>query len=187
MAAGRWILICSKKQRAGGVKMMMPVRSARDTRGARMAARGASARAGYGQPLGRYRGGRAEIHADFNLGAREGVCTVRMLSLDARGQLRDADLGHKSRFNLAGLRQSSIIVRNEKLRARIRDEIERGHVRARRTFSARSQIDGGLYLWRSMDGRGGRIHPRKARLCRGLHTGAYPADQMRAAGGHLFK
>lgn len=88
-----------------------------------------------------------EIHADFNLGAAK---HVRILSLDGADNCVMLTSATKS-FNLAGLRQSSIIVRNEKLRARIHDEIERGHAGTPNIFGAIAQTAAYTYGDQWMD------------------------------------
>ena len=76
-----------------------------------------------------------EIHADFNLCDHR---HVRILSLDNADNCVMLTSATKS-FNLAGLRQSSIIVRNEKLRSAIGDEIMRCHAGTPNIFGAIAQ------------------------------------------------
>ena len=76
-----------------------------------------------------------EIHADFNLCDHR---HVRILSLDNADNCVMLTSATKS-FNLAGLRQSSIIVRNEKLRSAIGDEIMCCHAGTPNIFGAIAQ------------------------------------------------
>ena len=88
-----------------------------------------------------------EIHADFNL---SGPGHVRILSLKDSDNCVMLTSATKS-FNLAGLRQSSIIVRNEGLRARIHDEIERCHASTPNIFGAIAQMAAYTYGDKWMD------------------------------------
>ena len=76
-----------------------------------------------------------EIHADFNL---SGAKHTRILSLDHSDCCVMLTSATKS-FNLAGLRQSSAIIRDVQLRARVRAEIGRGHADTPNIFGAIAQ------------------------------------------------
>jgi len=76
-----------------------------------------------------------EIHADFNLGDRP---HTRILSIEAADRVVMLTSATKS-FNLAGLRQSSIIVKNAQLRALLSAEIERAHAGTPNIFGAIAQ------------------------------------------------
>lgn len=77
-----------------------------------------------------------EIHADFNL---SGASHTRILSLkDAQKHIMLTS-ATKS-FNLAGLRQSSAIVPDADLRARLQAEIERAHAGSPNIFGATAQM-----------------------------------------------
>ena len=76
-----------------------------------------------------------EIHADFNL---SGAKHTRILSLERAGRCIMLTSATKS-FNLAGLRQSSAIVRDPELRAALKAEITRGHAGTPNIFGAIAQ------------------------------------------------
>jgi len=76
-----------------------------------------------------------EIHADFNL---DGEAHTRILSLKNSDQCIMLTSATKS-FNLAGLRQSSCIIRNEELRKTVQAEIERAHAGTPNIFGAIAQ------------------------------------------------
>ena len=76
-----------------------------------------------------------EIHADFNFGE---IPHTRILSLDGSENCVMLTSATKS-FNLAGLRQSSIIVKNDELRAKIYAERERAHAGTPNIFGAIAQ------------------------------------------------
>jgi cystathionine beta-lyase len=76
-----------------------------------------------------------EIHADFNL---SGSGHVRLLSLEnASGHIMLTS-ATKS-FNLAGLRQSSVIIADASLREKVQAEIERAHAGTPNIFGAIAQ------------------------------------------------
>lgn len=76
-----------------------------------------------------------EIHADFNLGS---VPQTRIL--DVKGADRCVMLTSATKsFNLAGLRQSSAIVKNVGLREKLRREIELAHASTPNIFGAIAQ------------------------------------------------
>ncbi len=76
-----------------------------------------------------------EIHADFNLGS---VPQTRIL--DVKGADRCVMLTSATKsFNLAGLRQSSAIVKNAELREKLRREIELAHASTPNIFGAIAQ------------------------------------------------
>ena len=77
-----------------------------------------------------------EIHADFNLSETP---HTRILSLEGSENCVMLTSATKS-FNLVGLRQSSVIVKNEKLREKIRLEIERAHANTPNIFGAIAQM-----------------------------------------------
>ena len=77
-----------------------------------------------------------EIHADFNLGATP---HTRILSLERSENCVMLTSATKS-FNLAGLRQSSAIIPNAELRARVQAEIEKAHAGTPNIFGAIAQI-----------------------------------------------
>ena len=77
-----------------------------------------------------------EIHADFNLGATP---HTRILSLECSENCVMLTSATKS-FNLAGLRQSSAIIPNAELRARVQAEIEKAHAGTPNIFGAIAQI-----------------------------------------------
>lgn len=77
-----------------------------------------------------------EIHADFNL---SGAGHTRILSLKNAQKHIMLTSATKS-FNLAGLRQSSVIVPDADLRARLQDEIERAHAGTPNIFGATAQM-----------------------------------------------
>ena len=76
-----------------------------------------------------------EIHADFNFGE---IPHTRILSLDGSENCVMLTSATKS-FNLAGLRQSSVIVKNDELRAKICAERERAHAGTPNIFGAIAQ------------------------------------------------
>ena len=76
-----------------------------------------------------------EIHADFNLGSTP---HTRILSLEGADKCVMLTSATKS-FNLAGLRQSSAIVKNEELRRLLADEIERAHAGTPNIFGGIAQ------------------------------------------------
>lgn len=76
-----------------------------------------------------------EIHADFNL---DGVAQTRILGLDGADCCVMLTSATKS-FNLAGLRQSSVIAPNPELRAKLKAEIERAHASTPNIFGAIAQ------------------------------------------------
>ena len=76
-----------------------------------------------------------EIHADFNL---SGPGHTRILSLENADRCVMLTSATKS-FNLAGLRQSSAIIRDAELRKRVRAEIERSHAGTPNIFGAIAQ------------------------------------------------
>lgn len=76
-----------------------------------------------------------EIHADFNLGETP---QTRILAIEGADRCVMLTSATKS-FNLAGLRQSSAIVKNEELRERLREEIERAHAGTPNIFGAIAQ------------------------------------------------
>lgn len=76
-----------------------------------------------------------EIHADFTF---DGHRQTRILSLEGSDNCVMLTSATKS-FNLAGLRQSSCIVRNPQLRKRIAAEIERAHASSPNLFGAIAQ------------------------------------------------
>ncbi len=76
-----------------------------------------------------------EIHADFNLGSTP---HTRILSLENADHCVMLTSATKS-FNLAGLRQSSAIVRNAELRKLLADEIERAHAGTPNIFGGIAQ------------------------------------------------
>ena len=77
-----------------------------------------------------------EIHADFNLGQTK---HTRILSLENSENCIMLTSATKS-FNLAGLRQSSVIVKNAALRNRIAAEIDRAHAGSPNIFGAIAQM-----------------------------------------------
>lgn len=76
-----------------------------------------------------------EIHADFNL---SGPKHTRILSLENSDRCVMLTSATKS-FNLAGLRQSSVIIRDAELRAQVRAEIGRSHADTPNIFGAIAQ------------------------------------------------
>ncbi len=76
-----------------------------------------------------------EIHADFNLGATP---HTRILSLEGSDNCVMLTSATKS-FNLAGLRQSSAIIPDARLRERVRAEIDRAHAGTPNIFGAIAQ------------------------------------------------
>ena len=76
-----------------------------------------------------------EIHADFTF---EDHRQTRILSLEGSDNCVMLTSATKS-FNLAGLRQSSCIIRNPELRAKVRAEIERAHASTPNLFGAIAQ------------------------------------------------
>ena len=76
-----------------------------------------------------------EIHADFTF---DGHRQIRILSLEGSDNCVMLTSATKS-FNLAGLRQSSCIVRNPELRRKIADEITRAHAGSPNLFGAIAQ------------------------------------------------
>lgn len=76
-----------------------------------------------------------EIHADFNLGPTP---HTRILSLDGSDRCVMLTSATKS-FNMAGLRQSSAIVRDAALREKLRAEIDRAHAGTPNIFGAIAQ------------------------------------------------
>lgn len=77
-----------------------------------------------------------EIHADFNLGETK---HTRILSLENADNCVMLTSATKS-FNLAGLRQSSVIVPNAKLREKISAEITHAHAGTPNIFGAIAQM-----------------------------------------------
>ena len=77
-----------------------------------------------------------EIHADFNFGE---IPHTRILSLNEADHCVMLTSATKS-FNLAGLRQSSAIIKNEELREKVRAEIERAHANTPNIFGAIAQM-----------------------------------------------
>lgn len=76
-----------------------------------------------------------EIHGDFVLDGRK---QVRILSLDHTENCVMLTSATKS-FNLAGLRQSSCIIKNADLRKKVADEIQRAHAGTPNLFGAIAQ------------------------------------------------
>ena len=76
-----------------------------------------------------------EIHADFNLGSTP---HTRILAVDGADKCVMLTSATKS-FNLAGLRQSSAIVKNAQLREKLAAEIERAHAGTPNIFGAIAQ------------------------------------------------
>lgn len=76
-----------------------------------------------------------EIHADFNFGE---IPHTRILSLEHSDHCVMLTSATKS-FNLAGLRQSSVIVKNAELREKIRAEIDRCHAGTPNIFGGIAQ------------------------------------------------
>lgn len=76
-----------------------------------------------------------EIHSDFNFGR---IPHTRILSLENSDNCVMLTSATKS-FNLAGLRQSSILVKNEELREKIREEIKRCHAGTPNIFGGIAQ------------------------------------------------
>lgn len=77
-----------------------------------------------------------EIHSDFNLGK---ISHTRILSLENSENCIMLTSATKS-FNLAGLRQSSMHVKNEAMRSAIALEIERSHADTPNIFGAIAQM-----------------------------------------------
>lgn len=77
-----------------------------------------------------------EIHADFNL---SGTGHTRILSLENGDKHIMLTSATKS-FNLAGLRQSSAIIADEKLRVTVQEEINRAHAGMPNIFGAVAQM-----------------------------------------------
>lgn len=77
-----------------------------------------------------------EIHSDFNFGE---IRHTRILSLDNTENCVMLTSATKS-FNLAGLRQSSVIIRNAALREKVAAEIRRGHADTPNIFGAIAQM-----------------------------------------------
>lgn len=76
-----------------------------------------------------------EIHADFTF---DGHRQTRILSLEGADNCVMLTSATKS-FNLAGLRQSSCIIKNPELRTKVRKEIERAHASTPNLFGAIAQ------------------------------------------------
>lgn len=76
-----------------------------------------------------------EIHADFNFGA---VPHTRILSLEHSDRCVMLTSATKS-FNLAGLRQSSVIIKNAELREKVKAEIDRCHAGTPNIFGGIAQ------------------------------------------------
>lgn len=76
-----------------------------------------------------------EIHADFNL---DGEKHTRILSLNG-GEGHIMLTSATKSFNLAGLRQSSAIIANADIRAKVQAEIERAHASTPNIFGAIAQ------------------------------------------------
>ena len=76
-----------------------------------------------------------EIHADFNMGERP---QTRILSLEGTDNCVMLTSATKS-FNLAGLRQSSCIIRNPELRAKVAQEIVLAHAETPNIFGSIAQ------------------------------------------------
>ena len=77
-----------------------------------------------------------EIHADFNL---SGTGHTRILSLENAQKHIMLTSATKS-FNLAGLRQSSCIIRDAEIRAKVQAEIARSHAGTPNIFGAIAQM-----------------------------------------------
>ena len=77
-----------------------------------------------------------EIHAEFALDGRH---TTRILSLDGAAECCVMLTSATKAFNLAGLRQSSVIIRDEALRGKVAAEIERAHAAGPNLFGAIAQ------------------------------------------------
>jgi cystathionine beta-lyase len=82
-----------------------------------------------------------EIHADFVL---EGPKQTRILALDGAERCVMLTSATKS-FNLAGLRHSSVIVPNAKLRKAISDALTRAHATSPNIFGSIAQTTAYLY------------------------------------------
>ena len=78
-----------------------------------------------------------EIHAEFALDGRE---TVRLLGIEGAADCAVMLTSATKAFNLAGLRQSSMIVANADLREKLRGEIERCHASTPNIFGAIAQM-----------------------------------------------
>ena len=77
-----------------------------------------------------------EIHSDFNLGD---VPHTRILSLDGSENCVMLTSATKS-FNLAGLRQSSMLIKNVEMRSAVALEIEKAHAGTPNIFGAIAQM-----------------------------------------------
>ena len=77
-----------------------------------------------------------EIHAEFAFDGRE---TVRLLSIDGAAECSVMLTSATKAFNLAGLRQSSMIVADEGLREKLKAELERAHAASPNIFGAVAQ------------------------------------------------
>jgi len=77
-----------------------------------------------------------EIHSDFNLGD---VPHTRILSLDNAQKCVMLTSATKS-FNLAGLRQSSVLIADPQIRSAVAEEIQRAHAGTPNIFGAIAQM-----------------------------------------------